>query len=265
MFFLDDANIKFKFENLNIKILRINMGVSAPYFPRHSHGKNFYELHFVINGCGSVIVDNENYNLFPDMVYITGPFVVHEHISDKENPLTELCIQLEISKEKNTSGTYMSDSLISTTFWMDNSAGDSDYLIDLLNNECTKEPPGYTESAKHLVGLILISLLRRFSGIPTKTVTYQKSDLDYKRMNIIEDSFFNDFSTLTLTELSERLKLSPRQTQRYLKIHYSKTFTQMLMNARANKAKEYVLNGLSIKDAATKVGYDDIRSLKSKL
>lgn len=265
MFFLDDANITFQFENLNIKILRINMGVASPYFPRHSHGKNFYELHFVTKGAGSVIVDNIKHSLSPGTVYITGPLVPHEHISDSENPQTELCIQLEISKQKNTSGTYMSDSLINTSFWMDNNLDSADYLIELLNSECTNSPPGYTEAAKHLVGLILISLLRSFSGISTNTSTYQKSNPDYKRLSIIEDSFFKDFASLTLPMLAERLKLSPRQTQRILKANYAKTFIELLGDARLNKAKEFILDGMSVKDAAIAVGYDDIRSLKRKL
>lgn len=265
MFFLDDANISFKFENLDIKILRINMGVSSPYFPMHSHGRNFYELHFVINGSGSATVDNTTYHLSPGTVYITGPLVPHEHKSDTDAPLTELCIQLEISKQKYASGTYMSDSLINTTFWMEKDLGNSDYFIELLKNECTNIRPGYTEAAKHLVGLILISLLRCFSGINVTPVTYQKSNLDYKRLNIIEDSFFKDFATLSLPELAQRLKLSPRQTQRFLKNNYSRTFIEMLSDTRVNKAREFIHSGMSIKDAAAAVGYDDIRSLKRKL
>ena len=159
----------------------------------------------------------------------------------------------------------MSDSLINTTFWMDKDLSNSDYFIELLKNECTTNPPGYTEAAKHLVGLILISLLRRFSGINTNSTSYPRSNPDYKRLSIIEDSFFDDYQTLTLVELAERLKLSPRQTQRFLKANYSKTFTSMLGDARANKAKEFIQSGMSLKDAAIAVGYDDVRSLKRKL
>ncbi len=265
MFYIDDANICFQFENLNIKILRINMGTIESHFPKHHHGKNFYEFHFITNGNGSIIVSDMEYPLFPNTVYITGPFVPHEHIIDPQSPQTEFCIQMEITKKKSAFKSALGDLLLDTIFWLGRDIQSIKPFLDLLDTESTNQIIGYTEAAKNLIGLILVTLARSFSGVDETLSAYEKSTPDYNRMAIIEKSFFKDFATLTLPELAERLKLSNRQTQRFLLKNYSKNFTQMLGDARVNKAREFIREGLSIKESATLVGYDDIRSLKRKL
>ncbi len=265
MFYIDDANICFQFENLNIKILRINMGTIESHFPMHHHGKSLYEFHFITSGKGSVIAFDTEYDLLPDTVYITGPFVPHEHIIDPSSPQTEFCIQMVITKKKSSPKSPIGDLLLNTTFWMSKDIHSIKPFLDLLDMESINQSIGYTEAAKSLIGLILVTIVRNLSGLDLSPSEYEKSTPDYNRMSIIEKSFFNDYATLTLSELAGRIKLSNRQTQRFLRKNYSKTFTRMLGEARSNKAKEFIREGISIKEAAILVGYDDIRSLKRKL
>lgn len=45
---------------------------------RHSHSHNSYEIHYVEEGYGKVLIDNRVYELSHNTVYITGPNIDHE-------------------------------------------------------------------------------------------------------------------------------------------------------------------------------------------
>ena len=83
-----------------------------------------------------------------------------------------------------------------------------------------------------------------------------------KRMIIVDDSFLYSYAQITLKELASRLNLSLRQTQRFLKKKYEKTFIEMRTDVRMDKAKEFMNNGMSPAEAATVVKYENICSLE---
>ena len=56
--------------------------------PRHSHGKNAFELHYVTDGKGTVIIGKEEYALSSGVLYLTGPNIAHEQLPDESEPLT---------------------------------------------------------------------------------------------------------------------------------------------------------------------------------
>lgn len=262
MFLINDANVLLKFENLNIKILRINKEVFFDSFPRHKHGKDLYELHYVVGGRGSLVTDSGTYDLKRKFLYMTGPMVYHEQITDDKDPLEEYCIQMEINKGKNVSS--IGELICKNTFWYGEDKFNSASFFEQLEEESKNKGVGFTEAIKSLVALVLVALVRNYAGNNYLNV-YEKNTPEYMRISITEESFFNDYDKLTLDTLSDRLKLSRRQTQRFLEKTFSKTFSEILMETRLNKAKEFIRSGMSIKEAAELVGYEDVRSLKSKL
>lgn len=262
MFLIDDANILLKFENLNIKILRINKEVFFESFPRHKHGKDLYELHCVVGGKGTLLTDCGNFELKANSIYMTGPMVYHEQITDEADPVEEYCIQMEIHKGKNT--TSAGELICKNTFWYGEDSLNIQKSFGLIENESFVKGVGYIEAVKSYIALILVALVRYYAGDDYLNA-YEKNTPEYMRMSIAEESFFNDYDILTLTMLSGRLKLSKRQTQRFLMRTYAKNFSEILTETRVNKAKEFIRSGMSIKEAAELVGYIDMRSLKSKI
>lgn len=262
MFLINDANILLKFENLNIKILRINREMFLESFPRHKHGKSLFEIHYVIKGKGTLVTDSGGYELRRNSLYVTGPMVYHEQITDENDPMEEYCIQMEITQGKNLSP--VGELLYKNDFWFGEDRFNMNSTFSLLEEESVNKGVGYIEALKSLVALILVALVRNYADDNYLNV-YEKNTPEYMRMSIVEESFFNDYSTLTLEELSSRLKLSRRQTQRFLVKNYSKTFSDILTETRVNKAKDFIRNGMEIKEAAEKVGYVDVRSLKNKI
>ncbi|MGM9552044.1 MAG: helix-turn-helix domain-containing protein [Clostridia bacterium] len=264
MAIIEEANMLLKFENLTIKILKISHGVFYKPFQRHRHGKNFYELHYTVSGGGTLVTDEGEFELEKGMIYMTGPLVYHEQLTDTENPTEEYCIQMEIIPSKKSDAHPAANLLTETHFWIGKDFHNILPYFESISEECMRKRIGYIQSTISLVSLILVSLVRNYSHDVEQSV-FEKSSPDYKKLNIVEGSFFNDYRTLTLEELSQRLNLSPRQTQRFLEKNYSKSFSELKSEARLNIAKKLIREGWSIHDAAVAVGYSDARSIKNKL
>lgn len=67
--------------------------------PRHSHGNNSYELHYIPNGLGQAVIDGSSYELTPGTLYMTGPHVEHEQIPSPMDPMTEYSIYFQLQEE----------------------------------------------------------------------------------------------------------------------------------------------------------------------
>lgn len=262
MLFINDANILLKWENLNIKILRIDREVFFESFPRHKHGKSFYELHYILKGKGTLLTDGGSCELYENTVYMTGPLVYHQQITDEKSPMEEYCIQMEVAP----TGKVLPEGELfcRQSFWIGEDKHDVKMLFEMIEKESNHKGIGYIQAVKNIVALILVAMIRNYSGDEIAAV-YEKNTPDYMRMSITEESFFKDYQGLTLTRLSTRLGLSNRQTQRLLMKNYSKTFSELLTEAKVSKAEEFIRSGMSINDAAYAVGYADVRSLKKRM
>ena len=93
-----DADICFQFYNLKIKVIGIRYGVIFESYPRHRHGKHFYEAHLVCRGKGTLIANEREYPLTTGTLYMTGQLITHEQITDTSDPMDEYYVQFEISE-----------------------------------------------------------------------------------------------------------------------------------------------------------------------
>ncbi len=261
---IEDANMLITFDNITIKILKITHEPDKSPCPRHCHGKNFYELHFIVSDGGLLITDEGEFFLSENMFYMAGPYVYHTLTATRDRLEEEFCIQMEVVSDKRNATSSVSDLFCNTHFWIGKDGYNSRMLFDAIKNECENKILGHIERTKSLVSMILVNLVRNYSGAIPQPV-YEKKTPDDKRMAIVDSSFLLDFAILSLKELSSRLKLSPRQTQRFLIKNYHRTFSELKREARLSKAAEQLNLGKSMSDVAQMIGYNDIRSLKNKL
>ena len=223
---ISDTNIKFQLGHLTIKVLHINYGVFYQPFPKHCHGANFYEAHLVVSGAGTLIANDEKYDLKSGSLYMTGPFVSHEQLTKADDPMDEYCIQFEIKVNKDKKQEKTSKLLEDTHFWIGEDAQNIRLLFEMLALEEEHKNIGYIQNVVNLCSLILISIARNYDGC-RQSADYVPLTPDDKRMIITDNSFLYDSKVLTLTELARRLNLSTRQTERFLKKAYAKTFREL--------------------------------------
>ena len=106
-----------------------------------------------------------------------------------------------------------------------------------------------------------IALARNYAG-SEKISNYARITPDDRRTLITDEVLVRDYATITSESLSKHLNLSPRQTQRFLKKTYGKTFIELRSELRQRNADKLISGGISPSEAAAMVGYKDARSLK---
>lgn len=259
---LNDVEINFKIDNLYIQMAQLSYGVFTTSFPKHQHGRNFYEIHLVCDGKGTLITDEKKYPLEKGHLYLTGPNIAHEQLNDLESPMSEYCMSFVIHKINKLPNTSLSSILYDTHFWF----GQDHHheclnLFERLADEALQKNIGYTHNIQSILSCLLVALARNYSGY-AKTTAHYYSSPDNKRMLIIDSCFLYQYATLTEKALCSSLNLSARQLQRFLKEHYSKSFSQMKREARLSKAAELISQGVPIETAATLVGYNDVSFFK---
>ncbi len=260
------TNYQFSFEDIMIHVPMISYRRFSEPLPRHSHGKNAFELHYVTDGKGSVIMGNQPYALAPGVLYMTGPNVSHEQLPDESEPLTEFGLFFLMSEKQTESP------LIRTFMEHDRWVGDASEEIRALSHaileETTNSNYGFAQKIPLLLSELLIECVRLFVAdkypverkLPSPTKTIDVNMLQEENtLLVIDEIFLCRYADVTLEQLAAVIGLSKRQTQRLLEKYYNKSFSAMKLESRMAAAETLLRNStLKITDISNRTGYSSI-------
>lgn len=231
-----DLRLSFKMSDIDFMILSIGEETILTPFPKHSHSKNSYELHYIKSGRGTLIADNVTYNVGPGSFFVTGPGVFHEQISDMDDPMVEYGMYLQVSTAEALRRDNTLAQFINTPFFICDAGQEPALIMEEIFKELREKRFGYELMLNALIEQFLITITRFYEN---KTVKKRKvavavpADMTYLT---IEEAFLYDYKDLTLPELARRVNLGIRQTQRLLNKHYNLTFSQKKDEARMSAA-----------------------------
>lgn len=259
---LDHFNLHFSLGEYDFRVSNIVLERFERSIPLHSHSKNSYEIHYIPLGYGKAVIDGNPYEIVPNTLFVTGPFVEHAQMPRPENPMCEYCIYLKAGRGVNP-GTEAEKSLaksfLEKSFWFGSDSQEIYPLMKQLFLELEHHYTGYSILAEILLKQLIIKLVRNYEGQSIPTASIDTPSLIDNKYLIIEESFLYEYKTLTLEKLSARLGLSTRQTERLLKEHYGQTFLQKKTKARMSAASILLQNpSLSITQIAEDTGYSCI-------
>ena len=258
-----NLNISFIVENCLFHTLSISHYLFEKSLPSHSHGANNYEIHYIISGYGKVKIEDTFYELKPNTFYINGPHVAHSHVPFMEDPMCEYCVHLKLEQSKNRQTSDSPGSIIDILqkhpFWIGEDTQNMRGTMQQLFSELDNQHLGYVENMKSLLSMLIISSIRNITGVQkANPPLIHSSAIDLKSLTI-DNYFLYEYKTLSLEGLSERLELSPRQTERYLKEHYGKTFIQKKTESKMSTAAlmlSDILNNITY--ISEELGYSSI-------
>ena len=228
--------------------------------PMHAHSEGCYEIHYIPYGCGTVILNGQEYQLDKDSLFVTGPQISHQQIPLKENPMAEYCIFLQSQEERKpgknpvSSNNPIVSAFLSTPLWIGHDTQNLHPVMQNLFFELSQKQAGYSEVVQSFLQQIVVLMVRNYSSIvPSNAVSSIPGN---QQSLILDESFLYDYATLTLDSLSRRLALSPRQTQRLLLKKYNQTFQQKKTAARMSAAVLLLQStDLSIAKIADQLGF----------
>lgn len=260
---LDNFDLHFSLGEYDFHISNIVLERFERSIPRHSHSKNSYEIHYIPFGRGNAVINGNAYDIVPNTLFITGPFVEHSQIPDSGDPMCEYCIYLKTGRTTAPCGSSCEKELAGifrrTPFWFGQDSQDIHTLMKQLFFELEHRYTGYAVQAQILLKQLIIKLVRNYEGTAQTNSPVDAPSLIDNKYLIIEECFLYEYRTLTLDTLASRLGLGIRQTERLLKIHYGKTFLQKKTEARMSAASILLQNpDLSITQIAEDTGYSCI-------
>ena len=233
----NDMDIHFSLEGVSFHALNIVFEHFERTIPSHIHGNGCYEIHYISTGHGKLKANDTYFELTPNTLFVTGPHVEHAQTPVPDDPMEEYCVYFKLDSsshmKKNAS---VLPSFIRTSFWLGQDRQGIHALMLRLFDELAKRYTGFQEQVPLLLTQLVILMVRNYEQLQISRSVFTPNNLADSKSVIIEEYFLYEYQDLSLPDLSDRLKLSPRQTQRLLMEYYGKTFQQKKAEARMSAA-----------------------------
>lgn len=217
-----DSMLQFKWDNFDFTLLQFGKGVFQKDMAGHSHSKNSYELHYILDGEGWLNTAEDRYFLEKGVFFVTGPKVYHQQVTSREKPMTEIYVYIQAA-EKKTNQALVS-TFLSTHFHFQKNCSFEWLFLEILKEEEEKKW-GYRSNVAAYMQLLLTEVTRAYWP-DHREIAVSNDNLNDRRFILIENAFIEKPAEITLRSLSEQIGLCERQTQRLLKKYYGKTFLE---------------------------------------
>ncbi|MBO7333305.1 MAG: helix-turn-helix transcriptional regulator [Lachnospiraceae bacterium] len=234
-----NLDIGFNIENVRFNLVSVALEKLDYRIPMHAHSKNSYEIHYISFGEGKLNTDHGSFDITPGSLFVTGPEVMHEQISDKVNPMTEYCVYVktEGNPESLKKKSVFLKPFLEDPFWIGTDDGSIHEVMKELVAELESFDPGYELMTENLLSRLIVLMVRKYGlKAENKVKEAAKPNTENLMYLTVEEAFLYDYRDITLEKLSKMLKMSARQTERFLKEHYNKTFLQKKTEARMSAA-----------------------------
>jgi AraC-like DNA-binding protein len=266
----NDLDIKFKFGRYAVNVLYINYEPPIPGWGYGNHNHSSYELHFIPQGRGILEVNAQKYEIVPNTFFLTGPGIFHKQVADRDDPMSEYCINFEFKQYRKKARKYdfylehevdeIAEVLKKTSFWFGPDEYGTIRLFDDVLRELKHHYLGRFAIVQHLVSQIIIKSTRYFIENIEKDYPLPKK-ITNDRRRLIVDKFFqkklND-AACTPEALAEKIGVSIRQLNRIMQEYYSMTFKEKQTSFQIERAKELLRNSeLLVKEVAHRSGYSN--------
>ncbi len=260
-----DIDILFTVENVKIHALNIVFELFTRTIPSHSHGNNCYEIHYIPAGYGKLVANGQYYDISPNTLFVTGPHIEHAQTPLQSDPMQEYCIYIKIrGLSSEMKDTPVLDAFTSTPFWIGQDTQGVHALMKQLFYELEHSYTGQQDLIRLFLSQLLIFTVRNYEERTVSNPLLSYNILPDSKAVIMDEYFLYEYQTLSLEDLSGRLNLSMRQTQRLLMDYYGKSFQQKKAEARMSVAAILLSDqSLSITVIAEKLGYSSIEHFSS--
>lgn len=215
--------IKVTWNDHEFKVIQYGLGIFHSDIKGHRHSANSYELHYIVGGEGSLITETKEYKLVPGVLFVTGPNHYHQQNTSIEKPLQEIHIYL-LGSEKKSKNSLVT-TFMKTPFYY-GKAKKLKSLFEQIIKEDSEKHIGWESAIEGTILQLLVNVTRLY--IPNSfEYSYENVNINDSRFLLIEQAFIEGNENMTLTELSNRIGVCERQTQRLLKKYYGKSFKEL--------------------------------------
>ena len=239
-------SIKFMMAKVFFTLADFSFGSINEITPPIYHGAETIEIKYVKSGKGKIIVNNETYTIEQGCYAVIPEFISYSLIPNDELELYS--IYLLIDKKK----AYEEYIPMLKKHYVGKDRYNLLVLFDDLLYEFQTKHFGYNEVVVSDFKNIIVKLLRDENTKGNRYSHWDTTSLQFE----IEKILYNEFNTITVLEMAQRLNLSVREFQRYLIKNYNKSFRDLKNDAKMSYAANKLrYTNIKISDLAIEVGY----------
>lgn len=255
--------VTFYYNNSKIQIFNIFSGTLDEIVQMHSHTKHGYELHLIDDGEGILDTENNRYQLTKNVLYVTGPHILHKQIPDLKNPMHELCIYLEIPNTKNTDSAIQYFS--KQSFWIGKSNAAIRRIFIQMNEENEKDSLWKESVLSSLAIRLIIEMTRLYYPDNTNALLPPTdTDLNENRSWILDQLLLEDCSNVKLEDFARGMGVCARQAERIIKSYYGSSFKKLRYESKMAKAATLLeRENVSIEECSERCGYSSLTSFSA--
>lgn len=251
---LDQMKIAISYNSLSIGIDFAGVW----FFPAGSeydfHMHPNYEIHYIKEGKGRVILNNVEYMLSKGSFYVTGPGILHKQFADGGVTMVEYGMKFDLSIGQTDEGTikYPSEEyneviklLSSREAYVTVDQNNIEQLFEGMFEEVRNKRVGYYSQINNLIIRIIVASARNYDNSVASYEIPQK-DMDSIRMNIV-NSYISDHigKNINRMELASVLGLSVRQLERIIRNCTAMSTHDFILNKKMDIVKQ-MLNSSSM-------------------
>lgn len=253
--FYNNIDIRFNAGGCEFHAVNLVCSPITHNIPLHSHGKNCYEIHYISEGYGTLNANEKEYAITPNTLFVTGPLTSHSQMTDLSCPMFEWCVYLRTDNDETEKYSDIILKFLSKKFWIGQDEQELLPMFQKLFSELDNRFDGYLDMAGLLLSQIVVSTARNYIK-NSKRARESFAAISERTSIIIEEYFLYEYRTASLGELSKRLGLSERQTQRVIKKFYGSSFAKKKNEARMS-ASAILLedDALSLADVSERLGF----------
>ncbi|GCE48148.1 AraC-like protein [Thermosporothrix hazakensis] len=267
---LDRLDLRFRWGRYGIQVLRCHL-ISFPagyVIPYHKHRD--YEFHFIPRGKGVVFLQEGSFPLHTGMFYLTGPQVLHQQISDQQDPMYELCLHVNIVPLEAEHGPETPEDwgnrwemaeadacmrqlqAMPATPTLD-SYNAMHWFLTAYQAWQEREFGAFTTIRQAIIQILLRAARVHQSLQPTLPARNMNAYRYQLATQYIRDNYA---SPLTLKEVADELRIGSRQLQRIIREYANETFSSYLEHYRLTQVcLSLTHTDLTVKELAALHGF----------
>lgn len=224
--FSTDELINFTLQGIDFTLSDFKHQTIIKPYPLHYHGKNSLEIHYFLGGEGKFLINDTEIPITKGTFVITGPFAVHGQFPDANNYLEKISLYFMLDFCKNDNE---SSKLFNKPYYYGVEEKMLANLLLSIENEFKNKDYSYKNMIAEYIKVSLITLIRQLDLADNRL---KGADDDKPSLFKIEQIINNEFSTITITNLAERLYMSVRDLQRFLMKNFNKNFNTLKLEAK---------------------------------
>lgn len=249
---LDQLKISFQINciSINLDFAGVWFFPAGSEFDFHMHPN--YEIHYIKEGRGRVILNSNEYMLEKGSFYVTGPGILHKQFADNEAAVVEYGMKFDLNISESFSEEPVKYPLEEyreiirllsrRDVYVTEDKNNIELLFEAMFEEIRNKKVGYYTQINNLIFSIIAASARNYDN-GTTSYKIPLRDINSMRMNLVT-SYISEHieKNITREEIALVLGLSIRQLERIVKSSTGEPTHDYILNKKMDIVREMLIH-----------------------